>query len=152
MAISRTSAPAAADQHDARDLRREQWFQPLRSALRYPAAALAVVAGLVHVPVTPDHLAEAPYVGVLFIALTVSCLLLAVLLQLADSRGAWGFSATTCGLAVVAYVASRSVALPQMADDVGNWLEPLGVAAVLSESAVVVLSLLALRTGSVSRS
>ena len=124
----------------------------MRSALRYPAAVFAVVAGLVHVPVTPDHLVEAPYVGVLFIALTVSCLLLAGLLLLADSPAAWAVSGATCGLAVVAYVASRSVALPQMADDVGNWLEPLGVAAVLTESAVVVLSLVALRTGPVSRS
>ena len=141
-----------ADRHDATDLWREQWFKPLHSALRYPAAALAVVAGLVHVPVTPDHLVEAPYVGVLFIALTVSCLLLAGLLLLADSPAAWAVSGATCGLAVVAYVASRSVALPQMADDVGNWLEPLGVAAVLTESAVVVLSLVALRTGPVNRS
>lgn len=152
MVLSRTSPPAAAAQHDARDLQREQWIKPLHSALRYPTAALAVAAGLVHVPVTPDHLVEAPYVGVLFIALTVSSLLLAGLLLLADSPAAWVLSGVTCGLAVVAYVASRSVALPQMADDVGNWLEPLGMAALLTEGAVVVLSLVALRNGPVSRS
>jgi hypothetical protein len=42
---------------------------------------------------------------------------------------------------VAVYAATRLVAFPQLADDVGNWLEPLGVVSVLSELAVVVLGL-----------
>lgn len=132
-------------------LRSAGWLQPLSSPLRYPAALLAVTAGLAHVPVTPDHLVEAPYVGVLFVALTAACLLLAGLLLLGDSPAAWAVSGATCGLAVLAYATSRTVALPQIADDVGNWLEPLGVLSVGTESAVVVLAWLALRGRSAKR-
>lgn len=31
------------------------------------------------------------------------------------------------------------MAFPQLADDVGNWLEPLGVVSVLAETAAVIM-------------
>jgi hypothetical protein len=119
-------------------------FDRLGSRWRYPAAGLAVVAALAHVPVTPDHLHEAPYVGVLFIVLTVCCVLLGATLLILDSMAAWAALGAACLLAVLAYVVSRTVGLPMMADDVGNWLEPLGVVAILSEGGVVALALLAI--------
>ena len=45
-----------------------------------------------------------------------------------------------CLLAVTAFLASRTVGLPQLADDVGNWTEPLGFPALVSESLVVALA------------
>jgi hypothetical protein len=119
-------------------------LRALHSPYRYPAAVLAVVAGLAHVPVTPGHLNEAPYIGVGFIVLTTVCVLLATMLLISDSLLVWGTLGTSCLLAVIAYVVSRSIGLPLMADDVGNWLETLGVVSVLTESGVVVLSALAL--------
>jgi hypothetical protein len=119
-------------------------FRALHSRLRVPAAALAVVAGLSHVPVTPAHLQEAPYIGVLFILFTVTAVLAAALLLVSDTAVAWLVLGGSCALAVAAYVVSRSVGLPLMADDVGNWLDPLGVVAVFTESAVVVVSALVL--------
>jgi hypothetical protein len=50
-----------------------------------------------------------------------------------------------CGAAVVGYVATRLTAFPQLADDVGNWFEPLGVVSVLTEALVVVLAVVAVR-------
>jgi hypothetical protein len=120
-------------------------FRGLRSPLRYPAAALAVVAGLAHVPVTPEHLREAPYIGVLFLVLTSVCVLLAAALLISDSAPVWIALGTTTTLAVAAYVVSRTVGLPLMADDVGYWLEPLGVVSVVTESAVAGCAVLALR-------
>lgn len=105
----------------------------------------ALVAGAVHVPVIAPHLAEAPYMGVLFILLTVACVLSAVVLTLAERALAYGFVATCCALAVVGYAATRLVAFPQLGDDVGNWFEPLGVVAVLSELVVVTGAVVALR-------
>jgi hypothetical protein len=62
-----------------------------------------------------------------------------------DTRVVYSASAVTCGLAVIGYVATRLVAFPMLADDVGNWLEPLGVVSVASETGVVLLSLRVLR-------
>ena len=53
----------------------------------------------------------------------------------------------TCGLAIIGYAATRLVAFPMLADDVGNWFEPLGVISVLSEAIVVGCALTALRRG-----
>ena len=54
-------------------------------------------------------------------------------------------AATVCGLAILGYAATRTVAFPQLADDVGNWLEPLGIVAICSEATVIGFSLAALR-------
>ncbi len=119
-------------------------LRPLRSRLRYPAAALAVVAGLAHVPVTPQHLQEARYIGVLFIVFTVISVLTGTALFISDVAPAWIVLGVSSALAVAAYLASRSIGLPSMADDIGNWLEPLGVLAAVTESLAVVLSAVAL--------
>lgn len=114
--------------------------QPLRSPWRLPTAVAAVVAAGVHIPVIGPHLDEAPYMGVLFLLLTVACCALAVTIVVRDSVGAYVAAGTICATAIVGYAATRTVAFPDLADDVGNWLEPLGVVAVLSEAAVVALA------------
>ncbi|MFL6025040.1 MAG: hypothetical protein ACJ72O_16990 [Marmoricola sp.] len=116
--------------------------QPL---LRAGVVAAIAVAAVAHIPVIAPHLEEAPYMGVLFIALTAVCLGLGAVIAASGPRWAYQASAAVCGAAVVAYAATRLVAFPQLADDVGNWFEPLGVVSVLSESLVVALALLALR-------
>lgn len=119
-------------------------LRPLGSWLRYPAAGLGIVAGLAHVPVTPAHLQEAPYIGTLFIVFTTVALLSSTLLLLSDSPAAWTLLAGSCLLAVGAFVISRTLGLPLMADDIGNWSDPLGIISVATESAVVLLAALAL--------
>jgi hypothetical protein len=47
---------------------------------------------------------------------------------------------------VVGYLATRSVAFPQLSDDVGNWFEPLGVVSVLAELVVITAAILGLRS------
>jgi hypothetical protein len=118
-----------------------------RSWLRFPVAALATTAALAHVPVTPEHLTEARYIGVLFLALTVVLLLGATALLVSEAAITYGVLAAACALAVTAYVVSRTVGLPQIGDDVGHWLEPLGVVSALGELGVVVLAGIALRRG-----
>jgi hypothetical protein len=115
------------------------------SPWRYPAAGLALVAGLAHVPVTPEHLREAPYIGVMFIVLTTACILLAAALLIVDSVLVWTTLGVTTMVAVVAYAVSRTIGLPLMTDDVGNWLEPLGIVSVVAETAVSALAVVALR-------
>jgi hypothetical protein len=116
-----------------------------RSPWRLPAAAALLVAGAVHIPITGEHLEEAPYIGVLFIALTVACVACAALLLLHDNPLTWTVTGGVSALAVIGYVLSRTVGLPQIGDDVGNWSDPLGAVALLTEGLTVVLAALALR-------
>jgi hypothetical protein len=109
--------------------------RPLHSHDRAPAALCVLVAGLTHVPLIGEHLEEAPYVGVLFIALAVASALLAGSLLVHDSPLVWALVALVMGAAVIAFVVSRTVGLPQMPDDVGNWWgEAMGVPAVTAEA------------------
>ncbi len=49
------------------------------------------------------------------------------------------------GCVPIPHRAPRLVSFPQLADDVDNWFEPLGVLAVLAEVSVVALAAFALR-------
>jgi hypothetical protein len=123
---------------------RESTSRAPRSVL----AAAAAVAAIAHVPVIPPHLEEAPYMGVLFIVLTAACGFLGVAALVRGGRAVYLLTVITCGLAVLGYAATRLVAFPMLADDVGNWLEPLGVVSIVSESIAVAAALVGLRRAS----
>lgn len=114
-------------------------------ALRWTFVATITIAALAHVPVISPHLEEAPYMGVLFILLTASCFGLAAAVAVTNHPNAYRAATLVCGAAVLGYAATRLVAFPQLSDDVGYWFEPLGVVSVLTESAVLLLALVALR-------
>jgi hypothetical protein len=93
---------------------------PMRSTLRWVMATAAVSAGAAHIPVIPPHLKEAPYMGVLFILLTIACIALAMAAITYDAPMVYLAAATICGLTIIGYAATRLVAFPMLADDVGN--------------------------------
>jgi len=109
---------------------------PLASPLRWVAIVMLLGTAGTHVPLVPEHLEEAPYVGVLFIALSVASIVLAVLLVRWDSPLVWTASGVMTVLALIAFFASRTVGLPQIGDDIGNWGDPLGYPAVAVEALV----------------
>jgi hypothetical protein len=110
------------------------------SPAQWCASFLLLVAAGTHIPLIESHLEEAPYVGWLFILLSVVCLALAVAILFVDHAGVWAVSGLTCFAAAVAFLASRTVGLPQIGDDVGNWTEPLGLPAVASEVLMAALA------------
>ena len=116
----------------------------LGSPWRWVGAVLLLVTAGTHVPLIPEHLEEAPYVGALFIALAVVGVVLAVLLAVRDTPLVWAVSGLVTLLAAVAFLLSRTVGLPQIGDDVGNWTEPLGFPAVAAELLTVVVTLVVL--------
>lgn len=117
-----------------------------------PQAARAVLilallgAAAAHLPVISEHLAEAPYMGVLFVLFSSACVLLAAALISLDNRVLYQISALTCAAAIGAYVTTRLVALPMLADDRGNWLEPLGVMSMTAEAIAVLAGVFAQRS------
>jgi hypothetical protein len=112
---------------------------------RWPTIALLFVASLAHVPVIPAHMHEAPYMGVLFVLFTVTAFVLAALLAWKPAPALYRVAGVLCALAILAYAATRIVAFPELGDDVGNWTEPLGMVAVVTELGVVVLAAAAAR-------
>ncbi|WGL52319.1 hypothetical protein P5P86_00465 [Nocardioides sp. BP30] len=121
----------------------------IRSALHSPDRAAAVLALLVtsgtHVPLIREHLQEAPYVGWLFIALSVVAVLLAVALVVADTPAVWAMTGVVGAASVLAFLVSRTVGLPQIHDDIGNWSESLGYPAITAEAIATVAAVLTLR-------
>lgn len=113
-----------------------------------------VVASIAHIPVIGPHLNEAPYMGVLFIVLTAAWAALAATVLVRDSCATYALVVLTSGLAVFGYAATRLVAFPMLSDDVGNWLEPLGVVSIASETvaaAAAICALLEHRVGAAPR-
>jgi hypothetical protein len=86
-----------------------------QSASQWCASLLLLVAAGTHIPLIQDHLEEAPYVGRLFIALSVVCIVLAVVILFVDHVGVWLLSAAVCFAAVVAFLTSRTVGLRRSA-------------------------------------
>jgi hypothetical protein len=117
----------------------------VRPPWRWLTALLLLVNAGVHIPLVPEHLDEAPYIGVLFILLSVACIVLAVVIVVVDTTWVWAASGTISLLALVTFVLSRTVGLPQIGDDVGNWTDPLGFPALASEALTVALAAGALR-------
>jgi hypothetical protein len=116
-----------------------------RSPSQWCASFLLLVAAGTHIPLIRDHLKEAPYIGWLFIVLSVVCIALAVTILFVDHVGVWVLSGAVCLAAVVGFLASRTIGLPQIRDDVGNWTDPLAPPAVASEVLMVALAWLHLR-------
>lgn len=113
------------------------------NALRGVLLLAITIAALAHLPPTAEHLEEAPYMGQLFVLFTDGCLVLGALSIARPARWVYAASAALCAAAVAAYAATRVVAFPMLADDVGNWTETLGLVSVVAET-VVVLTAVAL--------
>jgi hypothetical protein len=107
---------------------------------RLIAVTSLLAAAVAHVPVTPEHLREAPYMGVAFIAFSVAATLLAVAVAATDRPLLYGATMGLCAAAIFVYAMTRMVAFPQLSDDVGNWSETLGVISVATEMIALVAS------------
>jgi hypothetical protein len=81
-----------------------------------------VGVGLIHVLDVVDKFHETAYIGALYVLLIAASLLAARHLILVGDRRSW------------------LVGLPASTDDIGNWAEPLGLASLFVEGAVVLLS------------
>jgi hypothetical protein len=120
-------------------------------ALATLAALGSIGEAVAHVPVIEPHLVEAPYIGVGFVLLAVVGVYLAVRLVVDPDELVWFATGALGVLAVVGYVLSRSVGLPEIGDDVGAWADPLGLTAVSCELVMVLAATGHLVLGSRSR-
>ena len=109
------------------------------SLWRWPTATLLTATAGIHLTLVPDHLREAPYAGVMFIALSTAALVAAIAVPVTNHAIAWLAAGTVSLSATIAFCLSRSIGLPGLSDDIGDWLNPLGLAALGCEISVVLI-------------
>jgi hypothetical protein len=100
---------------------------------------LAGVA-LIHLIDTPSKFSEVPYMGWMYVGLIASCLVVAALLIRHGDRRAWTAALVLPAMVLVGFVLSRTTGLPQATGDIGNWGEPLGIASMFVEGALIALA------------
>ena len=105
------------------------------------AAGVVGLAGiaLIHLLDLRRTILGTPYLGWMYIALIIAALACAFELVRTGSRVAWSGGMLLAGGAMLGYVLSRTAGLPGSDDDIGNWLEPLGLASLFVEGLLLAI-------------
>ena len=115
------------------------------------ARAAAVVGlgavALIHLLELQGKLKETPYIGVGYILLIVACVVSGALLLHKNSYVGWLVGGGSALATLAGYAATRTVGLPLANGDIGNWLEPIGLASIFIEALVVAIALYAVAIG-----
>jgi hypothetical protein len=102
-----------------------------RDLLRLVGFLAAFGSALIHLVIAPEHMAEAAYVGVLFVVGGVLLGCAAGSILASDFRPAWNLGAALCAGMVVALVLSRTTGLPGGYRE--GWDEPEAVVSLALE-------------------
>ena len=119
------------------------------TAFRWAGVLLIVACGLIHLVSAPDHLQEATYIGVLFLANGAGALVAAFGIY-RDRLWGWVLGALIAGGAFVMFIVSRLIGLPAYQEHVGMWIgdsfgDRLGIPSLFVEAPLVVLSVVVAR-------
>jgi hypothetical protein len=104
------------------------------------AVGLAGIA-LIHLLDSIGKYNETRYLFWMYIGLMVASLAVAGLILHTRRRAVWLAASALAASAIAGYVINRTVGLPNAHGDIGNWTEPLGLASLFVEGAVVFASL-----------
>ena len=104
------------------------------------AVGLAGIA-LIHLLDSIGKWSETRYMFWMYVALMVGALATAGAVLLSRHRIVWLAAAAGAASALIGFVVDRTVGLPNATGDIGNWTEPLGLASMFVEAAVIAVSL-----------
>src|SRR4051812_35622307 len=107
------------------------------------AVGLAAIA-LIHLLDSIGKFQETPYMGWMYIGLMLGCIATGAALIAGHFREAWLAAVVLPLSAIVGFVLTRTTGLPQAHGDVGNWTEPLGLAALFTEGVLIAVAAYAL--------
>lgn len=112
--------------------------------------ASAVLVGLsgiiaVHVMDLPGKISEVPYLGLMYIGVIVLAGVLIQRMMSGPTSRDYLASAALAGAVFLGFVINRTVGMPGATDDIGNWLEPLGLLSLVIEGWVVAIALMGAR-------
>lgn len=115
-----------------------------QAARQLVARAVAAVGlagiGVIHLIDGIGKFTETPYMGWMYVGLILACLATAGALIWGNIREAWVAAILLPLSAIIGLVLTRTVGLPLAMDDIGNWTEPLGLAALFTEGCVIVVA------------
>jgi len=122
---------------------------PERAASRASVLEVAGIACLgavmaIHTSELAGKTEEVAYLGFGYMLLVAASLVAVVFLAQRDMLG-WWFGGAACAATIGGFVLTRTTGLPMSHDDVGNWGETLAVWALVAESAMVAMSVVAIR-------
>ncbi|MCX9191970.1 hypothetical protein C3Y87_11195 [Carbonactinospora thermoautotrophica] len=110
---------------------------------RVLGAVLLIVAGAIHLVELPEQ--ETIGLAAGFALSGLATVAGALLLLTRGPRLGWLLGGAAAALTFIGYVLTRSVGLPRIdEDDIGNWLEPLGVVSLIVEALAVAFAIWAL--------
>ncbi len=113
-------------------------MRPISPAVKWLAIAAILATGLIHLLEAKDSFSEATYKGALFVANGVGAAAAAYGIRGERDWGWWlGFLIAAGSL--LGYVASRTIGLPALPAEPDAWLEPMGVASLVSEALFLIL-------------
>jgi hypothetical protein len=97
--------------------------------------------GLIHLLDAIGKYNETRYLFWMYVALIAASLATAGAVLFTRTRAAFLAAAGLAASAAAGYVLSRTTGLPNATGDIGNWTEPLGLASLFVEGAVVAVAL-----------
>lgn len=111
-------------------------------AARWAGALLCLAVAVIHVldqgGVTATR--DPYYVGVAYHVLEIAAVVAAALLLAGLVRPGWLLAIGVAVGPLLGYILSRGPGLPDYSDDIGNWTEPIGLASLAVEGALLLLS------------
>ena len=115
--------------------------RPIRDAITRTLAVVGLAGvALIHLLDAHDTFLSSPVQGWLYVGLITGTLGTAALLARRSDPRAWTAALLLPLGAFLAFVYSRTIGLPGGADDIGNWWEPLGLASLFVEAAVIAVA------------
>jgi hypothetical protein len=111
------------------------------SVIRATAIVGLGTVAVIHVAQIVPTAQQTPWLGAGFGLLVASCVALAAVLLHRGHPRLWAAISIVNVLAIAGYAVTRLVSTPIDNQDVGNWSENLGVAALFAEGALVLLGL-----------
>jgi hypothetical protein len=115
-------------------------------ALIRDAATRAIVAvgllgvGLIHLLDSIGKYSETRYLFWMFVGLILSSIAVASALLFTRSKLAMTAAIALTASALVGFILSRTTGLPNATGDIGNWTEPIGLANVFVEGAILAIA------------
>jgi hypothetical protein len=112
-------------------------------ARRIVLSVLVLGIGLIHLLDLPGKWEETRWMGTGYLGLIAASLIVADLLLRRHNPLVLLLCAGVAAGPLAGFVLTRTVGLPGATDDIGNWLEPLGLASLFVEGATLLLAGLA---------
>lgn len=97
---------------------------------------------LIHTIDAPGHFVGGPdtWLGVAYVGLIASCLILAAVLVFVGGRRVWLAGGGLVVTTLIGFMLSRVTGLPGDSGDIGNWGEALGIASLFVEGSFLMLT------------